>query len=308
MDKVTLVVPCYNEENNVEMFFKVCTEQFCGASFAVNYVFVDDGSKDNTFKKLENIKRSSPDNVTVISFSRNFGKESAIFAGLNEADGDFVGVIDADLQQHPKYIQQMYDILSENEQTDCVAAYQAQRKEGAILSLFKKAFYGIANKITETTFYPGASDFRLMRKQMCDAVVNMKEYYRFSKGLFSWVGFNTEFMPYTVEQRHSGKSTWSFVKLFKYSIEGFVGYTTSLLHISTFFGVLSLIAAFVFFVVSLVRTIAFGSVFFGTPLIVTLILLFGGMQFLFLGIIGCYLSRTYMQGKDRPVYIIRRKY
>lgn len=301
--KLSLVVPCFNEEDVVYNFYKEVKDVFNGKVDDYEFVFVNDGSRDNTLNILRAIHKVA-DNVKVVSFSRNFGKEAAIYAGLKNAGGDAVCVIDADLQQRPEVVLEMLEILKNNPDTDCVAAYQDERKESKMLTFFKDTFYSLINKISDVEFYPGASDFRLMRRPMVDAVINMSEYHRFSKGLFSFVGFNTEFIPYEVQERAAGESKWSFVKLFKYAIEGIVGYTTTPLRFATFAGIISMAAAVLYLIIALIAgavahhiTSAIAIIFF--------ILFMSGMNFLFIGIAGEYLARTYMQGKNRPVYIIK---
>lgn len=301
--KLSLVVPCFNEEDVVLNFYKEVSRVFNGKIDDYEFVFVNDGSRDRTLEILKGIHKLS-ENVKVVSFSRNFGKEAAIYAGLSNACGDYTCVIDADLQQRPEVVLQMVEILDSEPETDCVAAYQDERKEGKVLSFFKDCFYELINKVSEVEFYPGASDFRLMRRPMVDAVLSMSEYHRFSKGIFSFVGFNTKFIPYEVQERAGGTTKWSFVKLFKYAIEGIVGYTTTPLRIATFAGVGFMAAALLYLIIALIAG-AIAHSLSSAVAIITLILLVGGMNFLFIGIVGEYLARVYMQVKDRPVYIVK---
>lgn len=301
--KLSLVVPCYNEEDVIYDFYKEIKRVFENKVENYEFVFVNDGSKDKTLDILKAIHKVS-DNVKVISFSRNFGKEAAMYAGLCKAAGDYTCVIDADLQQRPEVVLEMMDILDSDSSVDCVAAYQAERKEGKGVSFLKKGFYKLINVISEVEFYPGASDFRLMRRKMVDEVVKLTEYHRFSKGLFSFVGFNTKFIPYEVQQRAAGESKWSIAKLFIYAVEGIVGYTTAPLKLSTFAGFGMIAAAFLYLVVALIIG-AVNADFSGNIAVITLLLLIGGIQLVFLGIIGEYLARAYMQGKNRPIYITK---
>lgn len=301
--KVSLVVPCYNEEAVVYDFYKETRKVFDGKVESYEFVFVNDGSKDKTLDILRAIHKVS-DNVKVVSFSRNFGKEAAMYAGLSNAKGDYTCVIDADLQQRPEVVLEMIQILDSEPDVDCVAAYQAERKEGKGISFLKGGFYKLINKISEVEFYPGASDFRMMRRKMVDEVVKLTEYYRFSKGLFSFVGFNTKFIPYEVQERAAGASKWSVIKLFGYAIEGIVGYTTAPLKLATFSGIAMIAAAFIYLLIALIVGIV-KSYMSSAVAIITLLLLIGGMLSVFLGIIGEYLARTYMQGKNRPVYITK---
>lgn len=301
--KLSLVVPCYNEEDVVYNFYKEVKNVFDGEIDDYEFVFVNDGSRDKTLDILRAIHKVS-DNVKVVSFSRNFGKEAAMYAGLKNACGDYTCVIDADLQQRPEVVLEMMKILDSEPDTDCVAAYQEERKEGKFITFCKDTFYNLINKMSEVEFYQGASDFRLMRRPMVDAVLDMTEYHRFSKGLFSFVGFNTKFIPYVVQERAGGTSKWSFVKLFKYAIEGVIGYTVAPLKIATFAGIFTMLAALVYLVIALIAG-AVSGIFSSAIAIITLILLLGGMNFVFIGIVGEYLARTYMQVKNRPVYIVK---
>ncbi len=301
--KLSLVVPCYNEEDVIYDFYKEVKRVFENKVESYELVFVNDGSKDKTEDILKAIHKIS-DNVKVINFSRNFGKEAAMYAGLQNTVGDYTCVIDADLQQRPEVVLEMMEILDNDADVDCVAAYQAQRKEGKVLSFFKNSFYKLMNWISEVEFYPGASDFRMMRRPMVDAVVNLTEYHRFSKGLFSFVGFNTKYIPYEVQARAAGESKWSFSKLFIYAVEGIVGYTTAPLKLAGFAGVgLMLISVFYLIIALIVGYLTTGIT--SAVAIITLLLFIGGLQLLFIGVIGEYLARAYMQAKNRPVYITK---
>ena len=301
--KISLVVPCFNEEDNVRPF-KECVENcFNPRGFSYEIVFVDDGSRDSTLKKLKELLEETSGNIQVISFSRNFGKEAAIYAGLAHTKGDMVCIIDADLQQRPEVVLEMIDILDAKPDLDCVAAYQQERKEGGLISAFKSCFYKVINKMSEVDFVNGASDFRLMRRQMVNAVLGMTEYYRFSKGIFSWVGFNTEFIPYVVQLREHGESKWGTAKLIKYALEGIVAFSTVPLKISTFIGFVSSILSVLYLIFVVVQKLAFGIDVPGYATIIVLLLLIGGLILFSLGIIGEYLARMYVQLKNRPIYI-----
>lgn len=303
--KLSLVVPCYNEQDNVENFYKTVCDTFADGGFDYEIVFVNDGSKDETYKKLKAIYNSDTEKVRVVNFSRNFGKESAIYAGLKESCGDYVSIIDADLQQNPKYVLQMMDMLDKDEDLDCVAAYQKDRKESKALVFFKNTFYKLINKMAEVDFVSGASDFRTFRRSVADSLVEMKEYFRFSKGLFSWVGYNTEYIPYEVEERAAGTSKWSFRKLMKYAIDGIVAFTTTPLHMATTVGGITAALSIIYLIVVIIQKLAFSINIPGYATIVVLILLLGGIQLCSLGIIGEYLAKTYIQSKDRPIYIAK---
>ena len=302
---LSLVVPCYNEEGNVKDFFNEVTRVFDGKVDNYEFVFVNDGSRDKTYQKLKEIHKASPENVQVLSFSRNFGKESAMYAGLSHAKGDLVCIIDADLQQRPEVVLEMLDVLNSNEDLDCVTAYQKKRKEGKILSFFKSMFYKIINKISDVDFVNGASDFRLMKRNMVDAILSMTEYHRFSKGIFSYVGFNTEYIPYEVQIRQKGESKWSFRKLFKYALEGILSFSTAPLKVATHVGLLSSVAAIIYLIVVVIQKLAYGIPIAGYATIVVLILFIGGVQLFCLGVLGSYISKMYVQSKNRPVYILR---
>lgn len=303
--KLSLVVPCYNEADNVRPLFDKVNDVLFGKIDSYEFVFVNDGSKDETFENLKAICKNESIPVKVINFSRNFGKESAIFAGLTHADGEYISLIDADLQQNPEYVLKMVEFLESNSEYDCVAAFQDKRHENKLNVFCKNCFYKLINRISETEFVNGASDFRTFRRSMRDAVLSMSEYHRFSKGIFSWVGFNTYYMPYDVEERHAGSSKWSFWKLCKYAIEGIVAFTTMPLRVSYFIGSLASFAALIYMIVVIVQKLAFSIAIPGYATIVVLILFLGGLQLLSLGIIGEYLSKIYIQSKGRPIFITK---
>ncbi|MCI5947611.1 MAG: glycosyltransferase family 2 protein [Oscillospiraceae bacterium] len=302
--KLSLIIPCFNEENNVTAFFDATERAFSGCGFSYEYVFVNDGSRDKT---LENLKKLYNDNPTafikVLSLSRNFGKEAAVYTGLSHASGELTCIIDADLQQRPETVLKMMELL--NGDTDCVAAYQDKRREGKVLSFFKSTFYKLINKFSDIEFVNGASDFRLFRKNVRDAILSMPEYYRFSKGLFSWVGFNTVYMPYEAEKRNDGVSKWSFKKLFKYAVEGIVSFTTAPLKFAMHLGIISSAVAFIYAVWVIIKRLAFGVEVQGYATIVVLILLLGGIQLICIGVIGEYLARIFVQSKNRPISIVK---
>ena len=305
--KLSLIVPCYNEENNVEAFYDLVKQTFDPKSIDYEVIFINDGSQDGTMKALRSIYQRKDGKVSVIGFSRNFGKEAAIIAGLRRAKGEYTTIIDADLQQRPEVVEKMVDYLEENEECDCVAAYQEIRKEGRVLRGMKKMFYRIINHISDTKFVADASDFRTMRRNMVDAVLSLPEYHRFSKGIFAWVGFETYYMPYVAQERNAGESKWSFMKLFRYAIEGFVAFSTSPLKFATYLGGVTSFCAVIYLFVVLIQKLFFGISVPGYPTIIVLILLIGGIQLSILGILGEYLAKTYIQGKNRPIYIEKEK-
>ena len=303
--KLSLVIPCYNEQDNVELFYNTATEVFKDKGFDYELIFVNDGSRDQTMDKLRHIYEISDENVKVVGFSRNFGKESAIYAGLKESRGEMVCLIDADMQQRPELVLDMMAVLDKDPNYDAVACYQEDRRESKILSAFKNCFYKIINKTSEIEFKSGASDFRLLRRRVVDAVLSMSEYHRFSKGIFSWVGFNTYYMPYIVEDRANGTSKWNFAKLFKYAMDGIIAFTTTPLKIATYIGFTSSAASIIYMIVVIIQKLAFGIKVPGYATTVVLILLLGGLQLFCTGMVGEYLARTYIETKHRPIYIAR---
>lgn len=305
--KLSLIVPCYNEEGNVEKFFSEVNKAFNGKVNDYEFVFVNDGSKDKTYQRLKYLYNtySNNYNIQVLTFSRNFGKEAAIYAGLTKSKGELVCLIDADLQQRPEVVLEMLDVMASDDDIDCVTAYQENRKENKVISGFKSAFYKLINKISDVDFVNGASDFRLMKRVMVDAILQMTEFHRFSKGLFSYVGFNTKYIPYEVCERESGETKWGFKKLFKYALEGIFAFSTMPLKFATFIGLLSSACSILYLIVVVIQKLAFGIDVPGYATIVVLLLLIGGLLLFCLGIIGEYLSKMYVQIKNRPVYILK---
>ena len=302
---ISLVVPCYNEEDNVKPMYELIVNTFKDYKEKIEIIFVNDGSSDNTIERLRDVVQNTKEEVRVIDFSRNFGKESAIYAGLKESKGDFVALIDGDLQQDPKYVIEAVDFLKENKYFDCVSYYQHVRKESFIMKFFKKNFYRIINRVSETKFTMDASDFRILRRNMVDAVLELEEHFRFSKGIFSWVGFHNQEFPYEVKDRNSGKSKWGIRKLFKYAFDGIIGFTTVPLKFSTYVGAIASIFSFIYLIVVIVQKIFFGISIPGYPTIITLMLFLGGLELLCLGIMGSYIGRNYIETKKRPIYIAR---
>ena len=304
--KLSLVVPCYNEEANVKRFFDEVNKVFRNKVPDYEFVFVNDGSKDKTYPELKKLyKDNQTSNIQVLTFSRNFGKEAAIYAGLSKAKGDMVCIIDADLQQRPEVVLEMLREIETDDSLDCVAAYQENRKESKTLSGLKSAFYKVINKITDVDFVNGASDFRLLKRTMVDAILEMTEYHRFSKGIFSWVGFNTKYIPYTVEERQFGETKWSYGKLFKYAFDGIISFSTFPLKFATGVGIVTAFASIIYLIVVVLQKLIFGIDVPGYATIVVLVLFLGGMQLFCLGILGEYLSKIYVQVKNRPIYILK---
>ncbi len=302
--KLSLVIPCYNEENNVERFFEVSRQAFADSGITVEYVFVNDGSRDGTLQRLKKLYAEQDACLRIVSFARNFGKEAAIYAGLQNATGELTCVIDADLQQRPEIALEMVRILEREPELDCVAAFQEDRKESAVLSWFKSMFYKVINAMTTVPFTNGASDFRTFRTNVRDAILQMGEYHRFSKGIFSWVGYNVRFIPYVVCQRESGESKWSFIKLFKYAIDGIVAFTTAPLMLPTVLGGLCAGGSALYFLIRLILGFC-GLPWSAIGFLATVIFFVGGLIMLCLGVMGMYLSRIYLQVKDRPIYLAK---
>lgn len=303
--KLSLVVPCYNEEESVSLFLDATVNAFKDCNYDYEVVFVDDGSKDQTLNELHRLYAEQKCPVKVVSFSRNFGKESALYAGMKEASGEYVSLIDADLQQRPEIVRDMVEILETKPEYDIVAAYQDRRNEGKVLSFFKRGFYSLINKLSNVTLKSDASDFRTFRRKVADSILSLGEYHRFSKGIFAWVGFNTCFIPYTACERVAGKTKWHFGKLFNYAVDGIIGYSTKPLRIATFLGCFTSIAAFIYLIVVVLEKIITGIDIPGYATAIVLILFLGGMQLLCIGIIGEYVGRTFEQSKDRPIYIAK---
>ena len=305
---LSVVVPCYNEEENIRPFYDKTVATLKDLIADTEFVFIDDGSRDGTAAALKDLCDQSKHTVRAIRFSRNFGKEAGILAGLEASRGDYVAIIDADLQQNPKYILDMLDIIKNTPDCDGVAAYQAQRNESKVLSFFKGCFYKLINKLTQVEFRRSASDFRVLSRKMVDAVLAMPEKCRFSKGIFSWVGFHVEYMPYEVEARHAGTTKWNFWKLTAYAIDGIVSFSDKPLIISSVLGILLFLLSIILMLVVVIKTLLFGDPVAGFPTLASLILLLSGIQLFCLGIVGEYLAKTYAEAKGRPVYIIKDTY
>ena len=304
-DIISIVVPCHNEEEMVPIFHKEITavsEQLPDAVFEM--IFVNDGSKDATLAELKRVA-SLDERVHYLSFSRNFGKEAAMVAGLRHATGNYVAVMDADLQDPPAMLVEMVALFRTGEY-DCIGTKRLDRKgEPPIRSFFARQFYQLINRISDTEIVDGARDFRLMTRQMVDAVLEMTEYNRFSKGIFSWVGFETKYLSYENQERVAGKTTWSFWSLFKYSLDGIVAFSEAPLAIAAFTGFLSFAVAILAALILTVRTLVFGNATSGWTSLIVIILGMGGLQLLCLGILGKYLGKTFMETKRRPLYILK---
>lgn len=303
--KLSLIVPCYNEAENVELFQSETMKAFEGCGYSYEIIFVDDGSTDATLHNLKKIHAAGKCPVKVISFSRNFGKEAGLYAGLQYASGEYISLIDADLQQRPEIVREMVQFLDENPDYDVVAAYQDRRREGKVLSFFKKSFYQIINKMSHVTLQPEASDFRTFRKSVRDSILSLGEYHRFSKGIFAWVGYKTHFIPYTACQRAFGSTKWNFGKLMNYAIEGIIGFSTAPLRLATCLGGITGVAAALYLIAVVLQKLIWGIDVPGYATIIVLILLLGSVQLFCIGIIGEYVGRIFEQSKDRPIFIAK---
>ncbi|WP_405308696.1 MULTISPECIES: glycosyltransferase family 2 protein [Methanobrevibacter] len=302
MNLLSIVVPCFNEDESVEIFLEEIQKTLKDYNFEV--IYVNDGSSDNTLKYIKELA-SKNSNVKYISFSRNFGKESAIFAGLKYASGDYICLMDADLQHPPKLIPEMLEAVLD-EGYDVAAARRVSRKgEPKIKSFFSHRFYKVFNKISDIDMVEGATDYRIMTRQVVDSVLNLPEYNRFSKGLFQWVGFDTKWIEYENIERIAGESTWSFWGLIKYSIEGLVAFTTLPLSVSTFLGMVFSVIAFIYMLFIIIRYLIYSEAVPGYPTLICSLLLLGGIQLLSIGVLGKYLEKTYFEAKNRPIFIVK---
>ena len=308
MVKLSVIVPCYNEEDVIERFFDAAAAALSSIE-SYELIFVNDGSRDATLEKLKKLFQSRKDVcMRILDFSKNFGKEAAMLAGLKAAEGEYVAIIDADLQQRPEILCQMVGILDSEPEYDCVAAFQQQRKENKLIKGIKGLFYKIMNRASSVELKDGASDFRMFRRAMVESIVQMPEYHRFSKGIFSWVGYRTKYIPYDVQAREGGESKWSFRSLFHYAVDGIVSFTTAPLKLATVIGTVMFFVSIVYIAVIVIEKLFFGIAVAGYASIVALILLFGGLQLLCIGIIGEYIAKIYEQVKNRPVYSIKKEY
>jgi len=308
MKRLSVIVPCYNEEENVRDFYdELCKNEdfFREKHLELEILYVDDGSRDKTVSEVKKL-HAKDGRVRLISFSRNFGKEAAIYAGLQKCRGDFAVLMDADLQDPPSLLPEMYSYIEQG--YDSVATRRVTRKgEPVIRSFFARMFYKLMNKISRTEIVDGARDYRLMTRQVVDAILSMSEYNRFTKGIFGWVGYETKWLEYENVERKKGETKWSFWKLFLYSLEGIIAFSTVPLTIASVAGVLFCLVAFVIIVVTIVRKLLFGDPTSGWPSLVCIIMMVSGVQLFCLGIVGQYLSKTYMEVKRRPIYLVREE-
>ncbi len=308
MELLSVIVPSYNEEENIFDFYEELMKNapfFQSRELDVEVIYIDDGSKDKTAEKVKELAARDA-RVHLVSFSRNFGKEAAIYAGLKKAKGDYSVLMDCDLQDPPALLPDMFRYVDEG--FDSVATRRVSRKgEPPIRSLFARMFYRIMNKISKTEIVDGARDYRLMKRQVVDAILAMAEYNRFTKGIFGWVGYETKWLEYENVERKKGETKWSFWKLFLYSLDGITAFSTVPLAVASFMGVLFCGLAFLMIVFTIVRKLIFGDPTSGWPSLVCIILLCSGVQLFCLGIVGQYLSKTYMEVKKRPIYLVKEE-
>lgn len=301
---LSIVVPCYNEEEVIKIFYKEIEKiQF---PLKKEYIFIDDGSSDQTLKELKELAKDN-DHIKYYSFSRNFGKEAALYAGLKYSTGDYIVVMDVDLQDPPELLPEMYSYIKDGKY-DCVGTRRVTRSgEPVVRTLFAKTFYKIMKKISETEIVDGARDYRMMSRQMVDSILEVTEYNRFSKGIFSWVGYDTKYLEYQNQERIAGNTTWSFWSLLKYSIDGIIAFSDAPLSLASFVGMLSFVVSIILSVIVAIRTIVFDNPTQGWTSTMVIILALGGLQLLCLGILGKYVSKTFMETKRRPLYFIKEK-
>lgn len=308
MKKLSIVVPCYNEQESIPLYYPAVEKVVHKLPIEVEYIFVNDGSSDNTLNELRHLQKQDSKHVHYISFSRNFGKEAALYAGLQAAKGDLVVVMDVDLQDPPEMMLKMYDLI-ENDDWDVVGCRRVNRSgESKLRSFLSNMFYKVLNKISKTKLVPGVRDYRMMTRQVVDAVLSVSEYSRFSKGIFSWVGFNTKYLNYHNVKRVAGKSTWTVWQLFKYAMDGIFDFSQAPLNFTLWLGLTSSILSFIGIIFIIVRHWIFPQYAVqGWSSLVCIILLIGGLQLLCIGLVGRYVGRIYLQVKNRPIYIIKEK-
>lgn len=308
MATLSIVVPCYNEQESIPLFFDTVERVVSKMEPKVEYWFIDDGSVDNSFEEILKLHNAHPKLVHYVSFSRNFGKEAALYAGLRSSTGDYIVVMDVDLQDPPKLLPEMYSLICSGEY-DCVGTRRVDRTgEAKIKSFLSDQFYNVINHISDVKIVNGARDYRMMTRQMVDAVLSLPEYNRFSKGIFNWVGFKTKYIPYRNIARVVGTTDWSTWKLFKYAFDGITDFSEAPLSIATWFGGLSALVSIIGLMVVIIRhIISPSSSAFGWASLVCILLLLGGIQLMCLGIVGRYIGKIYMQSKHRPIYIVKDK-
>lgn len=302
---LSIIVPCYNEEATLPLFVAAVEQINETMQEPLEYIFINDGSTDKTLTVIKSLYQKYPEKVRFLSFSRNFGKEAALYAGLKSAQGELVTVMDADLQDPPELLPEMVHLIRQGEY-DCIGTRRTDREgEPKIRSLFAKTFYRLVNRIGQTEMVDGARDFRMMTRQMVDAVLELTEYNRFSKGIFSWVGFKTKYLSYENRERAAGETSWSFWSLFKYSIDGIVNFSEAPLNIASIIGGIACIGSVVALLFIVIRALLFGDPTAGWPSLVSILLFVSGMQLLCIGIIGKYIGKIFLETKRRPIYLIK---
>ena len=303
--KITVIVPCFNEQDALPIYYKeMCRVMHKMPEVEIEMLFVDDGSTDRTLSVMKDLN-SLDKKCKYLSFSRNFGKEAAIYAGLKNATGDYVAIMDVDLQDPPELLPQMYQILEEGEYDNVATKRSTRKGEPVIRSFLSETFYKCINKISKTEIVSGARDYRLMNRRTVDAVLEMSEYNRFSKGIFEWVGFRTKWLEFENVERSAGETKWSIRKLFTYSLEGIMGFSVAPLSFASVIGLLFCVLSFLMVIVIVVRTLVWGDPVAGWPSLVCIVFMVGGVQLLCTGIVGQYLAKTYLETKHRPIYILK---
>lgn len=304
--KLSIVIPAFNEEGNIDNIYKNIKSIFNDISYEI--IFVNDGSRDKTEKVMEAIYKGDPNHVRIINFSRNFGKDAAIYAGLEHATGEYTAIIDADMEQNPKYLLEMLTFLDKNQDYDQVAMVIKKRKAGSFIKRFcAKLFYKVINSLSDIKFTEDASDFRMFRENVRDAILSLSEKNRFSKGIFSWIGFSTKTMEYDVGKRTSGVTKFNFKTSFKYALEGIIGFSVKPLRIATLSGLVTSLCGFIYLIYVLIKTAVSGIDTPGFATIVCIILFIGGIQLISIGILGEYVSKTFIETKNRPIYVAKSK-
>lgn len=306
--QISIIIPCFNEEETVTLFYKEVQKTIQQLpNYQFDFLFVNDGSSDNTLQIIKALKELDPDHVHYLSFSRNFGKEAAMYAGLQNATGEYVTVMDVDLQDPPELLPKMIQLL-ETGDYDCVGARRVNRKnEPRIRSFFARQFYRLINRVSDTEIIDGVRDYRLMTRQMVEAILSLTEYNRFSKGIFSWVGFETTYLEFENRERAAGETSWSFFSLLKYSLEGILSFSIFPLAIASFIGMFTFVLSLIFLVIIVVRALIFGDPVSGWPSTISIILLLGGIQLFCIGLIGQYLGKVFLEVKERPLFIIKEQ-
>ena len=304
--KLNVIIPMFNEEGNIFLMYDKLSQYLKNIKYEL--IFINDGSKDKTYEKLVEVYNKDKKHIKVINFSRNFGKDAAIYAGLKASRAKYTVVVDGDLQQNPKYLIDMMNFLDENDDYDIVAmVHKDRKKENFLVRFIKNTFYSFINILSDTKFHNNASDFRMFRKNVVEAILSLEENNRFSKGIFSWVGFKTKYIPYEVEDRYSGKSNFNLKSSFKYAWNGIINFSVKPLRVATVIGSLCSLFAFIYLISVLIKTLIIGIDVPGYASLICLVLLFGGFNLLAIGILGEYISKMYLEIKKRPIYVAKNK-